>query len=295
VLADSAHGGPVASSVAAVIRAASINTGSQHRDEHLRTSDFFDVAHFPIIAFHSERMEASTNAITAIGPLTLHGQTRTIKLPLRVAVPPTHDPHHMVIAVVSGSVMLDRRDFSIFGSDAHNPWFDRIRSATMGDSVRVTLEIHLWAPDAQYPDASTQGLLARIDSLGVDSSVARLQRAAARDSAALRAAEYSLNVVGETLLERGRLQDAFRWLHAIARLLPGSTNAMVSVGLANQRMGDSRRAAAWYAQALAADSVQPRALLRSRRLAREDSAREAVAREAGGRRAVPDTRQFPLT
>src|SRR4051812_21999922 len=46
---------PGASSVTLIIDTKSIDTGWPHRDEHLRTSDFFDVAKYPMIAFQSER------------------------------------------------------------------------------------------------------------------------------------------------------------------------------------------------------------------------------------------------
>src|SRR3954470_7181356 len=41
------------SSVAATIKADSINTGIEARDTHLKTADFFDVAKYPEITFQS--------------------------------------------------------------------------------------------------------------------------------------------------------------------------------------------------------------------------------------------------
>jgi Flp pilus assembly protein TadD len=83
-----------------------------------------------------------------------------------------------------------------------------------------------------------------------------------KDSAAVKGSEDALEVVGRTLLDEGRTRDGFLWLHALARLLPASANAMTSVGLANQRMGDTTRARIWYAQAIAADSLNSRAAAR---------------------------------
>src|SRR3712207_8881501 len=39
------------------IQVASINTGQQQRDEHLRTSDFFDAGNYPEILFSSTAVE----------------------------------------------------------------------------------------------------------------------------------------------------------------------------------------------------------------------------------------------
>jgi len=265
-LADSAIGGIERSSVVAVIRAGSINTGSAHRDEHLRTSDFFDAERFPFIVFRSERTSGVAADFALVGTLSMHGVTRPLRIPCRVVLSPVDDPHNVVIAEVTGTTTLARRDFGIVGGDSDNPWFDKLRSATMGDSVRITLEIHAWTPDASNPSANVRATVAKIDSIGIDSAIARLRAAFARDSLAVAGAESMLDETGRVLLDRGQIRDGFLWLHAAARLLPRSPNAMVSVGRANERMGDSARAIAWYQQALAVDSLDPRAALYLRRL-----------------------------
>ncbi len=48
---------PTASSVSASIETASIDTGVQQRDDHLRSPDFFDAAKFPAISFQSTKVE----------------------------------------------------------------------------------------------------------------------------------------------------------------------------------------------------------------------------------------------
>jgi hypothetical protein len=167
----------------------------------------------------------------------------------------------VVLVIFTGAVTVDRFDFGIMGGDAHNDWFDRARSATMGDSVRISLEIHGWMPDSANPALYTRITIARVDSIGIDSAASSLRAAFARDSAGVAASEAALDIVGRALLDRGRAREGFLWLHAIARTLPRSVNAMVSVGLANQRMGDTTRARIWYEQAVAADSLDSRAAL----------------------------------
>jgi polyisoprenoid-binding protein YceI len=248
----------------AVIQAASINTGSAHRDEHLRSPDFFDAERYPAIVFRGDSVSKTKSGYSVAGTLAMHGHTRAVRMLCRMIVAPIHDPHHTVIAVISGSTMIARRDFGIVGGDAHNAWFDKLRSATMGDSVRVALDIHLWAPDASNPDITVRATIARIDSVGIDSAVAALRAAFARDSVAFAGAEGSLASVGDALLARGRVREGFLWLHAMARLLPKSADAMVSVGAANSMMGDSTRAKAWYALAVTADSLNTRAYVQAR-------------------------------
>lgn len=72
------------SSVTAKIKATSIDTGIEKRDEHLRTSDFFDVTKFPEINFQSKRVEKHGKAFVAIGDFTMHGVTKEIALPFTI-------------------------------------------------------------------------------------------------------------------------------------------------------------------------------------------------------------------
>jgi len=264
LLADSSDGNVRRSAAMAVIRVASINTGTAHRDEHLRSSDFFDAEQYPRIVFRSSTAAGTWNAFILTGSLSMHGVTHELRIPCRVVLAPTHDPHNTVLAQVIGSTTIARRDFGILGGSAHNEWFDRLRSATMGDSVRITLDVHLWMPDQTHPSNATIATIAKLDSTGIDSAVALLRAAHSRDSVAFAAAQPSLDEVGQTLLDKGRVRDGFLWLHAIARLLPASANAMVSVGTANALMGDTARAAIWYRQAIAADSLNSRAYVRAR-------------------------------
>lgn len=259
LLPDSGGAGIASSAAMAVIRTASINTGSAHRDEHLRSSDFFDAGQFPTIIFRSDGVSGGGRDFVVTGTLAIHGHVHAVTIPFHIALFTTHDPHSVVLAELTGATTIARRDFGIVGGDAHNPWFDKLRSATMGDSVRVMLDVHLWAPDVDSPDTATRAMLASIDSLGIDSSVAHLRAAFARDSARVMGAQGALDVVGQTLIARRRVREGFLLLHALARLLPGSADAAVSVGIANAFMDDTARANTWYRQALALDSLNTRA------------------------------------
>src|SRR4051812_40904696 len=83
----------VRSSVTIAIATSSINTGSKHRDEHLRSSDFFDAASYPTIFFTSRTIQRTPNGFVVSGPLTMHGVTRDVSIPFRELGAPTADPH----------------------------------------------------------------------------------------------------------------------------------------------------------------------------------------------------------
>ncbi|MEU6620418.1 YceI family protein [Streptomyces litmocidini] len=64
-----------------VIDAASIDTGVQMRDDHLRSGDFLDVGAYPTLEFFSERFVHRGGSRWAVtGALTLHGVSRTVTL-----------------------------------------------------------------------------------------------------------------------------------------------------------------------------------------------------------------------
>lgn len=70
-----------AGSIDVVIDPASVNTGWNARDEFLRAEDMFDVAHFPVVRFHSTRLEfTGQQVIAAEGEITLHGVTQPLRL-----------------------------------------------------------------------------------------------------------------------------------------------------------------------------------------------------------------------
>jgi polyisoprenoid-binding protein YceI len=166
---------PERSSVSAVVDARSIDTGSRHRDEHLRSADFFDAERFPTLVFQSRRVRREGRALAMTGPLTMHGVTRDVTIRFRPLAPPAADPHGSNIVTFTGSVRLSRRDFGIAGGGRFNPWFDAVRAATMGDSVDVGLEVSGWVSDwRRKQDAEVDSSVARIAREGVAAATARV-------------------------------------------------------------------------------------------------------------------------
>jgi polyisoprenoid-binding protein YceI len=67
------------------IRVASVTTGQEQRDAHLRSPDFFDAERFPEIRFTStEVVPRGSGALTIPGTLTLAGSQQEIELEGRV-------------------------------------------------------------------------------------------------------------------------------------------------------------------------------------------------------------------
>ena len=259
-------GNPAASSITVVIGANSVNTGSAHRDEHLRSPDFFDVARFPVIVFRSTRIAAAARGgIVASGTLTMHGITRPVDIPFRQTSPPIEDPHGSTLLYFSGAIRLARKDFGILGGSRYNDWFDALRSASMADSVDVGLDVSAWDTDfgrVHRFDAA----LERIAKEGIAPTVARIRGLQTLSADSARGAEHEIDQLARALLWRGRTANAITLLGASATVFARSASAQTSLARAHELAGDVTAARAVIARALAIDSLDTRALELRRRI-----------------------------
>jgi len=72
---------PAASTIAVSIKAASLDTNWQQRDDHLRSPDFFEVTAFPEITFRSTSIEpTAADKAKVHGELTIKGVTQPVTL-----------------------------------------------------------------------------------------------------------------------------------------------------------------------------------------------------------------------
>ena len=124
------------SSVEITIKAQSVNTDVQPRDEHLRTSEFFDVAKFPDITFKSTRVEKRGTGFAAIGIFTMHGVAKEITIPFKVNGKSNFQGGtHLG---VEGTVVIDRRDFGM-------SWSATLDSGGLVVGNDVTIELNIEA------------------------------------------------------------------------------------------------------------------------------------------------------
>jgi len=68
------------SSVDVLIKVYSINTDDEKRDEHLKSPDFFDVAKYPEIKFHSTKIVRGGKQYKVTGDLTIRDVTKSVTL-----------------------------------------------------------------------------------------------------------------------------------------------------------------------------------------------------------------------
>ena len=111
---------PANSSVEVKIDAASIDSGVEDRDNHLRSGDFFDVEQFPSISFRSTGVNGAISeggSFTIEGELTIRGETRTVQLDATFDGTGT-DPWGGSRAGFGATTKVDRRDFGLTWNQA---------------------------------------------------------------------------------------------------------------------------------------------------------------------------------
>lgn len=124
------------SAVSANIEAASIDTGVEARDNHLRSPDFFDAAHFPTITFRGTRVEQGADqALRVHGSLSLHGITREVILETE-QLGIGKDPWGNTKVVFEARTSIDRRDFGL-------TWNQSLETGgvLVGEKIEISLEI----------------------------------------------------------------------------------------------------------------------------------------------------------
>lgn len=130
------------SSVNAVIKAASIDTGVERRDAHLRNADFFEVEKYPEITFQSSRIEKKGKQLTAYGTFTMHGVSKEIAMPFTITGVNKDAATGKTTLGVNARLNINRRDYGINWSNKQNPTF-------VGDMVEIELNLITRAGTAQ--------------------------------------------------------------------------------------------------------------------------------------------------
>jgi polyisoprenoid-binding protein YceI len=91
----------------------SINTGTVDRDNHLRSSDFFEVETHPTMTFRStDIIEKNEGELVVVGDLTIKGVTKSIELAVDV-LGEGSDPWGGTRIGVEATGQLSRKEFGV--------------------------------------------------------------------------------------------------------------------------------------------------------------------------------------
>jgi len=119
------------SSVVAMVKGDSINTGNRRRDAHLRGGSFLDVDHYPDILFQSQQVEPGTDrdTIKVAGELTVKEKSKEVVLNVD-KVDRSCSPRGEEVIYYTAMTELDRFDFGI-----------KYRRGTIGRKLKVVINI----------------------------------------------------------------------------------------------------------------------------------------------------------
>lgn len=125
---------PTESSVTVTIEPASITTGIDQRDDHIRTADFLEVEAHPTMTYRSTGVRQADDGWIVDGELTLRGVSRPVPLTVE---PNGFGPHPAgTVAGFSATAEINRRDFGVSWSATLDGG-----GVVVGDVITITLEI----------------------------------------------------------------------------------------------------------------------------------------------------------
>ena len=123
------------SSVEATLDVASISTGDDGRDEHLRSGDFFDLEQFPTWTLTSTGLRADGDDYVMTADLTIKGVTRPVEFEVEFEGMAT-DPWGNTKAGFEATAEINRKDFGL-------EWNVALEAGgvLVGEKVKIELDI----------------------------------------------------------------------------------------------------------------------------------------------------------
>lgn len=103
---------PADSTVEVDIDMSSVSSGSEDRDAHLRSGDFFDVDQFPQASFRSTHVSWEGNRAVVTGELSIVGVTKAVDLAVE-HLGVNLDPWGNQRAMFTASTEIDREDWGL--------------------------------------------------------------------------------------------------------------------------------------------------------------------------------------
>ena len=135
---------PEKSSVEVRIDVASINTGNEKRDNHLRSADWFEAEKHPTMTFESTSVrQVNESQLIATGPLTIKGTSHEVELAITLLgkqmIPEPMQPMIGAREVASfrASTSIDRADFGVGVGN----WAETLVVGAKVD-IEIVLEAH---------------------------------------------------------------------------------------------------------------------------------------------------------
>ena len=128
---------PLASSVVANVRLASVDTGSTDRDDHLRSPDFFDVENHPEMTLTSTAIRPDGDDYVLSADLSIAGTTHPVEFALTFDGVST-DPWNNTKAGFTAVADINRKDWDLTWNVALETG-----GVVVSEKIRIELDIQL--------------------------------------------------------------------------------------------------------------------------------------------------------
>jgi polyisoprenoid-binding protein YceI len=126
---------PRKSSVEATLKAGSLDTRTNQRDDHLRSADFLNAEVYPEITFRSTRIEGDKENFKLTGDLTIRDVTKPVTLDITFEGK-QKDPWGGDRVGFSGTGKIDRRDWGLTWNQALETG-----GVVVGNDIKISLEV----------------------------------------------------------------------------------------------------------------------------------------------------------
>jgi polyisoprenoid-binding protein YceI len=128
---------PARSHLEATIDIATVSTGDEQRDTHLKSADFFHQEQHPQMFFKSTKVEKKGQEEYAVtGDLTLHGVTKAVTFAVEGPSAPAKDPWGNTRIGLSATTKINRKDFGL-------TWNAALETGgiLVGEDVQISLDV----------------------------------------------------------------------------------------------------------------------------------------------------------
>lgn len=121
--------------IAFTIQVASINTGSEDRDNHLRSADFFDVETYPEIKFVANNIVKKGDDYEIVGDLTIKDVTKPVVFEAEYGGNGTN-PWGVEVVAFEAETKINREDFGLTWNAALETG-----GVLVGKDIKITLDL----------------------------------------------------------------------------------------------------------------------------------------------------------
>jgi len=121
--------------IAFTIQVASINTGSEDRDNHLRSADFFDAETYPEIKFVASNIVKKGDEYEIVGDLTIKDVTKSVVFEAEYGGKGTN-PWGVEVVAFEAETKINREDFGLTWNAALETG-----GVLVGKDIKITLDL----------------------------------------------------------------------------------------------------------------------------------------------------------